>query len=151
MTSRPLRERFNEKWELDVASGCHVWSAGTDISGYGRVFIGGRGSRLTHRVSWELSRGPIPAGLCVLHHCDNPPCVNPDHLFLGTHTDNARDRSNKGRSMRGSSHVDAKLSESDVVKILRSALRNCDLAEHYGVSRPQISRIRHRVDWRHVV
>ncbi len=151
MKRRPLRERFAEKWQLDAATGCHVWIAATDTFGYGRIAIGDRRQGLTHRVSWELSRGQIPDGLCVLHRCDNPPCVNPEHLFLGTHTDNARDRSNKGRSMHGSGHVDAKLSEADVVEILRSALRNCDLAEHYGVSRPQISRIRHRVDWRHVV
>lgn len=92
---RPLADRFWEK--VRKTDGCWEWLAYTCKFGYGR--IGGvRGQVLdAHRVSWELHNGPIPEGICVLHHCDNPPCTNPDHLFLGTLSDNLADMYAKGR------------------------------------------------------
>ncbi len=81
--------------------GCIEWT-GTLKHGYG-IYR----QRLAHRVSWELHYGPIPAGACVLHHCDNPPCVNPLHLFLGTQLDNVHDMDDKGRRSRGASHRDS--------------------------------------------
>lgn len=76
--------------------GCWEWFGGASADGYGRFTHKGR-KLLAHRVSWEVHSGSIPRGMLVLHRCDNPPCVNPSHLFLGTHKDNAQDRERKGR------------------------------------------------------
>lgn len=78
---------------------CWEWTASTIHTGYGRFSIGAR-SIASHRASWQFAYGPIPEGLCVLHRCDNPPCCNPEHLFLGTHADNAQDREAKQRGGR---------------------------------------------------
>jgi len=72
------------------------WSGSRGRDGYGSIHVGPQ-TILTHRLAWELAHGPIPDGLCVLHHCDNPPCCNPAHLWLGTPADNAADRDAKGR------------------------------------------------------
>jgi hypothetical protein len=90
-------ERFWKK--VNKTDGCWLWTA-TRIGRYGGFRFEGR-SRTAHRVSWELAFGPIPDGLQVLHHCDTPLCVNPQHLFLGTPLDNARDRDSKGRGYNG--------------------------------------------------
>lgn len=100
---RPLFERFNEKWIPEPNSGCWLWTASTNpISGYGVIGVSSEKTKPAHRVSWELYRGPIPAGVghhgtCVLHKCDNRACVNPDHLFLGSNKDNVHDCMRKGR------------------------------------------------------
>ncbi len=96
--SRPVAERFWSK-VVKTDDGCWGWNGATTPFGYGRMTAGSRGAGLlrAHRVSWELHYGPIPAGLLVLHHCDNPPCVRPNHLFLGTMLDNSRDAVAKGR------------------------------------------------------
>lgn len=89
-----LEDRF---WRQVVRSAtCWEWTGVRTAKGYGRVSIAGR-YIYVHRVSWEWHRGPIPPGLLVLHHCDNPPCVRPDHLWLGTMLDNVRDMDSKGR------------------------------------------------------
>jgi hypothetical protein len=89
---------------VDKTDGCWLWTGWTSRFGYGRIKRDNR-ECLTHRVSWELTNGPIPDGMCVLHRCDVPACVRPDHLFLGTKTDNAADRTAKGRTHRhGATH-----------------------------------------------
>lgn len=91
-------------WErVQKSSGCWLWSGFRDRAGYGR-FKGPGNIQHAHRTSWVFERGPIPKGLFVCHHCDNPPCVNPEHLFLGTSADNTRDRDRKGRQARGERH-----------------------------------------------
>lgn len=105
----PLSERF---WSyVDQSDNCWLWTGPRDRNGYGRISERTpRRSLLTHRVSWELHFGPIPDGLFVCHHCDNPPCVRPTHLFLGTQRDNMGDAAKKGRLQR-------KLSVADVRQI----------------------------------
>lgn len=85
-------------WSLvKKTDGCWIWTGGLDGHGYGRVWREGR-RQGSHRVSFQLTNGRIPDGMYVCHHCDNPICVNPGHLFLGTHSDNMRDCTNKGRN-----------------------------------------------------
>lgn len=96
----PLADRF---WKRVVKSdGCWLWTGNRAVGGYGVILPGGgtRGLALAHRVSWEIHFGPIPDGMHVLHKCDNPPCVNPAHLFLGTQRDNNTDKVRKGRQAK---------------------------------------------------
>jgi len=93
----PLSDRF---WShVDTSGECWVWTAAraSKRGGYGRFGIENQQTEYAHRVSWRLAYGPIPTGLWVLHHCDNPPCVRPSHLFLGTQVENMADMTIKGR------------------------------------------------------
>jgi hypothetical protein len=112
---RTLAERFWKK--VEKTDGCWTWTGGKDVNGYGRMSQGRRGLRpvLVHRVSWELHHGPIEEGLGVLHRCDTPACVRPDHLFLGSQADNMKDCASKGRNARGERSASAKLTEADVI------------------------------------
>jgi hypothetical protein len=97
--TKTLAERFWEKVDRQ-AEGCWNWKAAKQHNGYGYLHAGGGKTRKparAHRVSWELHNGPIPEGLWVLHKCDNPSCVRPDHLFLGDRVDNMNDAAAKGR------------------------------------------------------
>jgi len=106
-TPRPWQQRFWNYVDKNGANGCWVWTASRHRFGYGLLVkeqstTKKRGRhRTAHRLSWELHNGAIPKGLSVLHHCDNPPCVNPAHLFLGTQADNNRDMFAKGRNKIG--------------------------------------------------
>lgn len=83
-------------------SGCLLWLARVDRKGYGRLYWNGRPSQ-AHRLAWESVNGPMPAGMCACHKCDNPSCVNPGHLFAASSTENNADRDAKGRGLKGSS------------------------------------------------
>lgn len=117
---------------------------------YGRFLHEGR-SRYAHRIAWQLMYGPIPNGMDVLHRCDNPPCVNPEHLWLGTHADNMRDAANKGRvpgrSMPGESHPNAKLTWAAVDDVRASNLSSKALAAKYGVTVGCIQEVRNGTTW----
>jgi hypothetical protein len=100
---RPVADRFWEK--VEKGDGCWTWVGTRTGRGYGTFRANDpRRQEPAHRLSWEFVNGPIPDGLSVLHHCDNPPCVRPDHLFLGTRGDNNRDAAAKGRTARGDRH-----------------------------------------------
>ena len=116
-------------------SGCWVWTRSTAGKGYGQIWVNGR-IEYVHRVSYEVFVGRIPHGLLVCHKCDNPPCANPDHLFVGTHKDNYRDSVNKNRHTppKGEEHWCRRLSD-DVVRTIRNSNDTCKkLARRFGVS-----------------
>ena len=125
---------------------CWQWLGAISTWGYGFFRVDGK-TRHAHRVSWEMHNGPIPEGLWVLHHCDNPPCVNPDHLFLGTAKTNVADMIAKGRRghmrprLRGEQHHAAKLSDAQVDEI-RAALARGEIhrliAARFGISRAYV-------------
>ena len=153
---KPLEERF---WSRVVKgrqqSDCWKWDAGTDVNGYG--WIGDGKGRLTkaHRVSWTIHRGEIPIGMQVNHHCDNPPCANPDHLYLGTQVDNIMDMVVRGRqgNHKGSRNGRSRVDEMDVaaIRILRSrGMPNLTIARSFGISKGTVSHICTRITWSHV-
>lgn len=154
MSKLTLRERLWRKTEADPKTGCWVWKGYVEASGYGRIWFGS--TWLAHRASWVDEFGPIPNGLHVCHRCDNPPCWNPDHLFLGTNADNVADRHAKGRSRggyhRGETHPCAKLTADDVraIRAARGAEQGRITARRYGVSPSRISMIQTRKVWDHV-
>jgi hypothetical protein len=120
---------------------CWVWQRGTNPKGYGRVARG-----LVHRLAWSDVFGRIPAGLLVCHHCDNPPCCNPAHLFLGAPADNTADMIRKGRAvcLYGDDHPRSKLTDRQVAEIRRrrAADERCDeLGREFGVHSAHVSRI----------
>ena len=128
--------------------GCIEWTEGRTNEGYGYKRHEGK-SWLAHRWAWMMKHGPIPEGLCVLHRCDNPPCVNVDHLFLGTRVDNNNDKMAKGRHVTspGERNGSAKLTVEQVREIRASTATHRVLAERYGISRTSISYIKNRVNW----
>ena len=135
---------------------CIVWTGARTSAGYGMRRRGGRPVYL-HRTVWEEVHGPIPAGMFVCHHCDNPPCYNVEHLFLGTAADNNRDMYAKGRGGHGSAdgtkHPFAKLTDEAVRDIRERRAQGIYLrvlASEYGVSLARISAIARRQSWRHV-
>ncbi len=99
--TKSIDEKFWQK--VDKTNSCWLWKGGKDIYGYGRLRVPGH-NLLAHRISYELHHGPIPKEMLILHKCDNPPCVNPAHLFLGTQETNNKDAKSKGRSRGRFSH-----------------------------------------------
>lgn len=146
--SEKLRQRFWAKVKRGKANECWEWLASTYGNGYGRVKVEGR-VESAHRIVWSLTHGPIPDGLCVLHKCDNPGCVNPYHLFLGTHADNMADMKKKhrgrGQLKPGELHLCAKLTLRQVKTIRKEGSKpgvtQTALATAFSVSQSHISRI----------
>ena len=146
-----LYRRYWNKVDRKGANECWNWRGATNSSGYGMIKVGGKMVK-THRFAYQNWRGDIPDGMFVCHKCDNPACVNPLHLFLGTPADNMADRDAKGRQAKGEAHGCAKLTEADVVTI-KNRLANggetqTAIAAEYGVSKPAISRINTGKQWR---
>lgn len=145
-----LNERYWSK-VAKVDSGCWEWTAQTNNKGYGMVrvrYLGFKEKQLAHRISYLFHKGEIPKGLYVLHTCDNPKCVNPDHLFVGDDKDNVHDMWNKGRASAppvrsGTDHWKAVLSASQVDRIRKAfgaGERITEIARRMGVSRHVASR-----------
>lgn len=130
--------------------GCWNWKRSKDKNGYGYIKRKGIRTQKAHRAAYEIFNGVINEGLLVCHKCDNPSCVNPDHLFLGTDIDNVNDRSSKGRGMRGEKHHRAKFSEEQVMQILKSDLSPVDLAAMFGAHRNDIYNILNGKTWKHI-
>jgi hypothetical protein len=150
-TVKTRLERFEAFF--DKGTGCWLWKGSKTDQGYGHFFnsrFSKPHSMKAHRQSWLLYKGPIPDGLLVLHKCDTPSCVNPDHLFLGTNDDNIDDRNAKERQSRGGRHTPAKLTEYLVRKIREHPIPSDFLAQELGVTVRTINQIRARESWRHV-
>ena len=159
--TRPLLSLAERFWaKVDKGAGCWTWKGYQTKDGYGQLGVGDN-IAYAHRVAWELTHGPIPVGLVICHHCDNPSCVNPAHLFLGTYTDNLRDCMAKGRfrnagTMRlqlGERNGNRKLTTQAVLEIRARCVDRASiaaLARQYGVAECTIRRVASREAWAHV-
>ena len=148
-----LWDRFHDKVMPEPNTGCWLWIGAVKEYGYGVIGLGRReqGVAKAHRVSWELHRGPIPEGANVLHHCDQPSCVNPNHLFCGTLSDNMKDCVRKGRNFkpnnRGENASWAKLNAEKVADIRKRELKGTEYARKYGVHKSAIYQIWRGENW----
>lgn len=147
---------------------CWLWTGTKTMRGRGLFSLRAFSPFVAARVAWLIAHGPIPLGLCVCHHCDNPRCTNPSHLFVGTQADNMADAVRKGRirkgeysfvhihperMARGERHGHARLKEDDVICIREAYAGGSSqyvLARRFGVSRTNIERIIHSETWRHL-
>jgi hypothetical protein len=139
--ARPLAERFWDKVKRGGADECWPWTARVDDKGYGQFKVRHGLLLRAHQVSWDLHFGTRPDGAVVRHTCDNPPCVNPAHLELGSHGDNADDRETRGRT-RGVTVV--RRPASDIAEMRRAratGVSQRDIARAFGVSQPYVSRV----------
>ena len=159
----PVEERFWDKVEVAGPDDCWEWTASTDPGGYGRISVGpDRGQTKAHRVSWSIAHGrPVPDGLVVCHRCDNPPCVNPAHLFVGTQAENLADMARKGRAAsppvtpkRGESNPQAVLDGQTVLAIREAyaagGVTQRELAVSFGVAASTVNRAINGTCWSHV-
>ena len=149
-------DRFMSRVSPEPISGCWLWvGAEHGAFGYGAFKWGSRKTRTetTHRVSYKLFKGDIPGGKLVRHLCNNPACVNPEHLELGTHKENAHDKVAAGTLLQGEKHYFAKIT-ADVVKAMRSCAERAQgvsLGKAAGLSRQAAHDIMSHRTWKHVV
>ncbi len=153
-TESDLR-RFWEKVDRRGPDECWPWLGSKLPKGYGKLLFSGK-MQLAHRLSFLMHHGPVPCGLHVCHKCDNPPCVNPRHLWAGTMFDNMQDCSKKGRfptrreAIDGEKNQSAKLTEQQVAEIRASSGFQYEIAKKYGISQCQVSRIKRGEIWQHL-
>lgn len=142
----PLEERV----QVDEITGCLLWVGSTNTSGYGIINVDGEG--VAHRASYKKYVGPILPGMHILHTCDRPACVAPEHLFQGTHLQNMQDMKAKGRSRGavGAANAGAKITESQAIEIMRDTRTQNIVAEHYGISSVMVGLIRNGRAWKHI-
>lgn len=149
-----MEEKLISYSKLSV-NGCWEWQRRKDEDGYGRVYSSNsRSTKRAHRMSYETFIGEIPKGLVVMHSCDNPCCINPLHLSVGTHKENSQDMVKKGRSKtpiyKGADHPMVKLTTSQVISIRTESGYQKTLAEKYGVSQSLIAQIKNGKRWKHI-
>lgn len=137
--SRRIEVRFYSR--IEVTDDCWLWTGPKNAKGYGYLGRGGRGAPkvLAHRLMWELVQGSIPNGMRVLHRCDNPPCVRPSHLWIGTQAENLADMTAKGRARRNGQ---AKLDKESVAAIRNATGSIREIAPQFGVAYSTVARIR---------
>jgi len=150
----PWEYRLWSRVAINDKTGCWEWTGSVNRTGYGQLRIDRHGVQ-PHRVAYEMLVGPIPPGIYVCHACDNPICVNPHHLWLGTNSDNQLDAVLKERRviLRGSAHPFAKLTEQQVLTIRQQIVdgkRCADIASEFGVSETEIYHIKTRCSWAHI-
>jgi hypothetical protein len=144
-----LPDRIENKIIPEPNSGCWIWLGSVNEDGYGRVSWLRRNAH-AHRVVYELLVGPIEAGKHLLHRCDNPCCVNPDHLFQGTPATNKADSVSKGRHVHGEKHPAAKLTDETAMQILLAHGKHRDIAKQFGIHHSMVSGIKSRKQWKHL-
>lgn len=139
----------------DSVTGCWNWTRAKNQFGYGLIFFNGKTHR-AHRVSYEIKNGPIPKGIIVRHSCDNPSCINPNHLLLGTKKENTWDMILRGRSklktgdhINGTKHPLSKIDESIAEKIFLSEGKHSDIAKKFGVSASLVGGIKRGTHWKY--
>ena len=149
-------DRFDSKWMAVTECGCHLWTAAVNKSGYGKFATNDNRWALAHRVAYERAYGKIPEGFLICHKCDTPSCVNPEHLFVGTHVDNSQDREMKsrGRQQCGEKHGRSKLNESDVIQ-LRELVKSKTMTSYaagkkFGINSKTVRDIASGKLWKHV-
>jgi hypothetical protein len=134
-------ERFWHYTKKGAEGECWEWIGNKDKDGYGQMRDGKRMVR-PHRFSYEIHHGPIPNGLSVLHKCNNPTCVNPNHLYLGNHKQNMKDRKKAGNYYKNEKHPMCKFSNETVLAVRKEKGKRSDIAKKYGISLSQVSNIR---------
>ena len=144
-----IEKRFWTKVQKGTDEDCWLWQASVmGTNGYGSFRLNIElGTQSAHRYSYELRNGTIPTGYIICHTCDTPRCVNPQHLFIGTHQDNALDRESKNRSK---THGIQKLTETQVIEIKSSSESQSKLAAKFNVSRSTIKNIQYGLSWTHI-
>ncbi len=146
----PIIERIYAKIICDIKTQCWNWTGYLINSGYGRIKINNK-MQLVHRFIYQYFYGPLPEDKpCVLHHCDNPKCCNPKHLYAGTKQDNANDKVKRNRSPMGEKCKCTKLTECQVIEIRESKDSQRVIAKRFNVSQMNISYIKNRKSWKHI-
>tara|TARA_R110000751_G_C13691239_1_gene472360 strand:- start:309 stop:848 length:540 start_codon:yes stop_codon:yes gene_type:complete len=145
----PFEDRLLAGFER--GPGCWLWNKARITKGYGHLRRDGT-MVLAHRAMFEMFVGPIPDGMFVLHKCDNPPCVNPEHLFLGTQKENMADKIAKGRGnhAKGEANSSAKLTEAQVLEIRSATEIHREIGVLFGVAQQTVSNIKNRRTWQHI-
>lgn len=147
-----IAKTFDQHWRLNPATGCHEWMRSARRGGYGQLYDGTRGRLVgAHTFAYERAHGQIASGAHVCHRCDNPRCVNPDHLFIGTNTDNRHDSVRKRRHAYGDRHGQAKLTPGCVDRIKDiwrvGGASQKSIARYFGISQTQVSRVLAGARW----
>lgn len=152
MKKKKPQERFDKKVNKKGPNGCHLWTGATINGGYGHFRLN-HTMVSAHRFAYIQANGPVPKGLKVCHSCNNPGCVNPEHLFVDTHHNNMKRMKEEGRLAKGSDHGAAKLDEAKVKyirRLYREGLTMAEIAKMHNVNAVTISKIINGVRWSHV-
>lgn len=138
--------------KADQVGDCLVWRLAKNAHGYGKFANGKGGWVLAHRAAWQAANGEIPAGAEVCHKCDNRACVNPEHLFIGSHQDNMADMKQKGRAkgLVGTDNHKCKITPAIAAEIICSAAPKNELAKRFGITVCMIGRIQRRIAWKSI-